>query len=704
VAITLASNFDINAALPIDSRFTVADNTARDALAAGVRYEGLTVHVVATSLNWQLQGGITNGDWVDISVSGGGGSGGGAENLITDGDAEAAGASIFTAYADAAGTRPVDGTGGSPNVTTSLSTTNPINGLKDFRLIKDAANRQGQGWATTVTIPLAYRGKSLKTSIKYLVTSGTFAAGNNGGTPADGDVIWYYYDITNSKLVEPSNIKMFTSATDFTDVYESTVQFDYNTASVRLIAHVASTSASAYTLQVDDVTLTPQTYVFGTPVTDWVAWTPVGSWNTNVTYTGLYRRVGSEYEYQVRIDCSGAPNAASLTVNLPSGHVIDNAKLLDTVNGYGQLQGSSAHAGDAGSNGFDLTVKYLSTTAISIYRNIGLSSGDTIATGNPVNATNPFTFGNTDFVSMFFKLPITGLNQVVQMSESCDTRQEYFSATKSGNQSISNTTSTKVTFDTFTNNSHGAWDGTNNRYVVKTAGPFNIAGTIGWAANATGFRQVGYSINGGTVEVANMVPSVGAGDATINAFAATTAYLNAGDYIELYGYQSSGASLNAAFNLARLRITKIAGPQAIAAIEKINMRYTTTAGQSLATGDTTLAWPTKDYDTHLMLSSNTTVTIKAAGFYAIHAVLHVPAGVSGLSTQLFKLLKNGSIVTECNYAKTYVVGVADKYEVYDELNLVAGDTITIVYSNGFGVGSIPASTIAGHNSFKVHRI
>jgi len=698
VAITLASNFDINAALPIDSRFTVADNTARDAIAAGVRYEGMIVYSEGDNKNYQLKGGITNGDWVDLDALGGGGSGGGAENLITDGDAEAAGSSIFTPYADAAGTRPVDGTGGSPNVTTALNTTNPINGITDFTLVKDAANRQGQGWSSAaITIPLAYRGKSLKTSIKYLVTSGTFVAGNNGGTPADGDVIWYYYDITNSKLVEPSNIKMFTSATDFTDVYESTVQFDSNCASVRLIAHVASTSASAFTLQVDDVTLTPQTYVFGTPVTDWQTTTMTGSWVSNTTYVAKKRRDGDCYEYDVQVNLTGTPTSATLTLNLPSGDVIDTAKLASGTNtafdssilGKVNIIAGSAYTGG---------VNYTSTTSVS------LSYYDTNGNGANVTQAAPGTFANGHRVGVIFRVPIVGLSSSVQMSDAAETRQEYFSATKSGNQSISNTTSTKVTFDTYTNNTHGSWDTGNNRYVVKTAGPFNIAGTIGYAANATGYRQVSYSINGGTGEVLNQTNSVGAGDPTTCGFSGTTPYLNAGDYIELYTYQNSGGALNAAFNLARLRITKFAGPQAIAAVEKINMRYTTTAGQSLATGDTTLAWPTKDYDSHLMLSSNTTVTIKAAGVYAIHAVLHVPAGASGLSTQLFKLLKNGTIVTECNYAKTYVVGVADKYEVYDELNLIAGDTLTVVYNNGFGAGAIPASTVAGHNSFKVHRI
>lgn len=71
MAINLGSNFAMQAALPLDSRDTVADSTARDAILAGVRYEGMKVFVTATKTNYQLVGGITNGDWVDIGSAAG---------------------------------------------------------------------------------------------------------------------------------------------------------------------------------------------------------------------------------------------------------------------------------------------------------------------------------------------------------------------------------------------------------------------------------------------------------------------------------------------------------------------------------------------------------------------------------------------------------------------------------------------------------
>lgn len=66
MGITLASNFDVNAALPLDSRMIVADLTARDAIAAGRRYLGMCVYVVADTITYQLKGGITNIDWVEF--------------------------------------------------------------------------------------------------------------------------------------------------------------------------------------------------------------------------------------------------------------------------------------------------------------------------------------------------------------------------------------------------------------------------------------------------------------------------------------------------------------------------------------------------------------------------------------------------------------------------------------------------------------
>ena len=48
---------------------SVADITARDAIDAGKRIEGMICYVVSEATNYQLQGGITNSDWVLLSAS-----------------------------------------------------------------------------------------------------------------------------------------------------------------------------------------------------------------------------------------------------------------------------------------------------------------------------------------------------------------------------------------------------------------------------------------------------------------------------------------------------------------------------------------------------------------------------------------------------------------------------------------------------------
>lgn len=69
MAISLASNFQLNSTLPLDSRATVVDIPGRDAMSVGVRYEGLTVYVSSEVTNYQLQGGVTNSHWVNIGSS-----------------------------------------------------------------------------------------------------------------------------------------------------------------------------------------------------------------------------------------------------------------------------------------------------------------------------------------------------------------------------------------------------------------------------------------------------------------------------------------------------------------------------------------------------------------------------------------------------------------------------------------------------------
>ena len=64
--IKISNNFGLNASKPIDSRFVVADITARDAIS--FKYAGLKVYVESTGLYYFWNGTA----WVDFASSGGG--------------------------------------------------------------------------------------------------------------------------------------------------------------------------------------------------------------------------------------------------------------------------------------------------------------------------------------------------------------------------------------------------------------------------------------------------------------------------------------------------------------------------------------------------------------------------------------------------------------------------------------------------------
>jgi hypothetical protein len=147
----------------------------------------------------------------------------------------------WVTYADAAGTSPVDGIGGSPNITLTSSSSTPIRGAGSGIITKDAANRQGQGISTDFTIDNADKGTTLQGYFEYNVASGTFAT---------GDITVWIYDITNGNVIActPSQVTNSSSVArlgfEFTTVSTS--------GSYRLILHIGTTSALAYTLKIDN--------------------------------------------------------------------------------------------------------------------------------------------------------------------------------------------------------------------------------------------------------------------------------------------------------------------------------------------------------------------------------------------------------------------------------------------------------------------
>jgi hypothetical protein len=83
----------------------------------------------------------------------------------------------------------------------------------------------------------------------------------------------------------------------------------------------------------------------------------------------------------------------------------------------------------------------------------------------------------------------------------------------------------------------------NTRLTCLYAGIYQITGTVLFAANATGFRQVAIRLNGAT-EIANQRGlNIGGGDLVyLNLTCLYSLAVN--DYVELMAFQNSGGNLN----------------------------------------------------------------------------------------------------------------------------------------------------------------
>ena len=315
-------------------------------------------------------------------------------NPLFEETANAATPSGWLTYADAAAATPVDGTGGSPTVTFTASTSSPIRGLVSAVFTKDAANRQGEGVAYAFTIPAVDKGKLV--GINFDITP--------AGSYASSDMSVYVYDVTNSALLTPAAVGIPNNVGTFTTSFGLTAGTSY-----RLILHVASTNASAYTLKVDNVSVgykpTPQ----GAVVEEWKSYTPtVSTITSNVTHSGTYRRVGSSITCKItsvfsNTNTQGAFGGA-LASALPAGLTVNPSALPlpSTTQKYITIGTWQAYTSVTNAS-FGGIVSYRQETgAFFLHFATAATSASTVDT----NSNIPFTIGNGDTFSIDLSIPI----------------------------------------------------------------------------------------------------------------------------------------------------------------------------------------------------------------------------------------------------------------------------------------------------------
>lgn len=376
-----------------DLLYASAANTLSK-LAKGTASQVLKMNAGATAPEWGAAGGAGGINYLGLDSSW-------AATNVTDRDAEVS-VGNWTAFADSAGTAPVDGTGGSPNTTCTRTTTGGelINGLGSFKMtVTTGATRQGEGCASTMYVPLAYRGATSTITFPFITT----------GTITEDDFKVYVYDQTNSELITPYVSSKLLGANG---MVQATFATKTTTAQMRVIIHIArAVNTGDVAVMFDDVSVGPGSVPKGLAGSNWYSCTP-NSYNGMGTVTNAdvwCLRTGDSLWMRGRVT-TGTPTAAEARIGLPAGLTIDATKVTSV-----QIAGTVRRGAVA--------------TFIMIHPLI--TGGHTyfgVGTGDGSNAPQTYLNGNVPFgsseIEVFYAgpIPIAGWDANVSMAESSQFR------------------------------------------------------------------------------------------------------------------------------------------------------------------------------------------------------------------------------------------------------------------------------------------
>jgi len=543
------------------------------------------------------------------------------KNYILNSDAEVD-TTGWSTYA-AAGNTPVDGTGGSPSVTWTRTTSTPLRGTGSFLFTRDAANRQGQGVSYDFSIDVADQAQPIAVQANYSVASGTFFASDgitaplNDGTTSQNagmsDLEFFMYDVTNARLI-PIQPQVLTGSSSNSFIFKGIFQSAANSTSYRLCIHVARSTAVAFTMKFDQVFVGVMPVSFGIPAIDTTAYTPTFTGlGTAANVTFSWSRVADKLFIFGRLD-AGTVSGTTATFTLPTGYTVASSTLINSPQG---IVGHATKGGVAAATWEILAAP--GDTKLSF----GLQNSGN-AGYNPVAGNT--AFANSDTITVFAIVPCAGLSSNTVMSNDSDSRVVALSVYRgSSNQTISSTSLTDIVYNTVVLDTHAGFNTSTGVYTIPVSGQYWIS------ANAR--------LSGATSELFDFwiyKTSAGAAKASINPtilFPTIGRLLNcvAGDTIKIQiqsstdtSYDIVNSSTDSFFN-----IYKVQGPAAVAATEKVFLNYTGNAGTALTADTTNIDWSTKVVDSHNAWGvSNTTFTAPKSAMYSITGGMRITAGTA----------------------------------------------------------------------------
>ena len=447
-------------------------------------------------------------------------------------------------------------------------------------------------------------------------------------------------------------------------------------------------------------------------ISDWIPFTPTGSWS-NVTYSGKYRRVGGQIELQYLVTCLGVPTGTVLTFDPPAGISVDSSQLtlLDgTVYPMGE-----GEIWDSPTTIYQASGRYIDTS--DVIRPQALDTGAAATRASSITPTTPFVFGVNDGVSFNITLPIQGWETGVLPNEISEGKLHTMIMTGSGTTSLTNQVTTKLTnWATPSKDESASWDAVNSRYVAQETGTYSVSASARVSDVDNDLRRLTMLV------FVNGVFAYGSphSDVDLTANASSTKgttfnrliELTKDDYVEINLFQDNtdGDTLTTEASVVEeyqhFTVTKLNNlASQITPAETVAMRATTDTAQFVGGTITGLAFEDVDYDlTGSFVGASGQYTVPISGKYFISTGILFQAATYAANQGLtVEIRKNGVTVNQyfksAQSAGSKVLGS----ETNAVLNLVAGDVINIGSINQAG-GNLNTSALGTANYLSIVKV
>lgn len=508
-------------------------------------------------------------------------------------------------YADAAGTAPVDGTGGSPNITWTRDTGVVYAGVANFLFTKDAANRQGQGASFQFSIDPTDRATVQQIKFDYVVRSGTF---NAGSQTTDSDLTIWIYDTFNNVLIQPSTYKLFSNSSLTNGSFISNFQTSANSTDYRLIIHQSTTSSAAYSVAFNNFEVARTQYALGTLISDWQPYTPTFTgFGTPSNVNFWWRRVGGSLDLLGKFT-SGTTTSTEARISLPSG-LSGSSTIITSISMIGSWTRDGANA-------------FQGTTLLepgSTYLTFGEQAG-AVAGLTKLNAD--IVLNGSSIMSIYAtSIPIAGWAVQQQQSDVNDQRIVSFVGRR--NAQTLQGYNTPQPFQIIDQDTHAGWNPSTNLYTVPIAGTYNVllslcddnGGTsyLNVYKNGTTFAIVGSSVLGNYGGGCTQIPCV------------------AGDTI------SVGASTGSGYigPIGSLGISRVANPAQISSTSTVAAAYWLSS--NFVAGPTVpINFDSMEIDTHGAVTTSPTAWRFTAPISGIYSVTGSSFRTLGAGIKIFK--------------------------------------------------------------------